>query len=915
MYKGVTSSLFTAQQSRLNYADIKYYMKTFLNLIYYLYIRLITILYQFIRRLSVRDPVYSEFLRDIAIHNKDIITQSEFIKPFKYEVMKHIPFKFLNVLVFTENSTTDILFLMRLYKTIISIPEFIELGKVKIILIYTHGEDIFTIATSFPIKPNTTPEDFVKYFFKNFIRLSLKGYAVETFDVLLVKTITGDKESSNKSIPTTPKRAKMPFLGSGSIITNKHDNYLGIRRYSSTPPPISQTNPPGNKVNRDPRRYILPLQAKEKQMTKIGTFDIETMVVEGRLYPYAIALQYKKYNKIHKIIYYYENIVDSVERNSAIMLEKMVSHIENNCKHYTLFAHNLGKFDGILMMSSMFKVLGPHSVMIGRDNSIISISFKGIKMLDSLRIFPMSLRDLAKQFKVETQKGDFDFTKVTQFNVNDEDLKEEVLKYIEGDISSLYECMVKASDHVFNKYCFNLSDIYSASSMAMKHFRTSYLDSEGIPLLPKHMTDIISQSYYGGISQVYKTRGESLHYYDVNSLYPWAMTQDMPYEYLTISHKTKLKDAFGFIYASIYVPESLKYKPLPIRLENDTIATPSGHIQGVYFSEELKYAESIGCTVIVHRSYLFSRKRIFNDYVKDVYSEKKVATGSDRFFIKLLLNGLYGFFARTDEKYVALFLPLDEAINQAQIYPAYNLILMDDDKTALLIRDVKASKDLCDATDQDYYKNLDINNRNRTKSNRAIASAITAYSRIRTHQFKDILGDVYYSDTDSVISGNKLSDKYLSDDLGMMKDEFKGKSIEKGIFISPKLYGLKVNGKEIIKARGVPAGTINFDDLARILSGEVINFTRTQLFKSIDLLTIFEKEINGTIKLTIPLGKTPIHNDDGDIIAFKDIHRDLFTAIKDNPLRVGISSNVQRLISVYKGRRANKVNSSNIDDE
>ena len=41
----------------------------------------------------------------------------------------------------------------------------------------------------------------------------------------------------------------------------------------------------------------------------------------------------------------------------------------------------------------------------------------------------------------------------------------------------------------------------------------------------------------------------------------------------------------------------------------------------------------------------------------------------------------------------------------------------------------------------------DINNNLRTKSNRAIAAAITAYSRVRIHQFKDICGDVLYSDT------------------------------------------------------------------------------------------------------------------------------------------------------------------------
>src|SRR5690606_11659652 len=133
------------------------------------------------------------------------------------------------------------------------------------------------------------------------------------------------------------------------------------------------------------------------------------------------------------------------------------------------------------------------------------------------------------------------------------------------------------------------------------------------PLVPKHLIDIISQSYYGGISQVYKTYGRNLYYYDINSLYPWAMTQDMPYEYLGVAYNPKLEDVFGFVYASIYIPESLNYKPLPIRV-NDTLATPSGHLLSVYFSEELKYAKSLGCQVNPHRAYLFSRKKLFNNY-------------------------------------------------------------------------------------------------------------------------------------------------------------------------------------------------------------------------------------------------------------------------------------------------------------
>jgi hypothetical protein len=885
--------------------------KYFLNIIYFIYIKISSLLYRLIRYLSLRDSQYITLIDDLANHNKDVIMNSDYVTPFRYEILKSIPDKLLYVLVYTENVKTDVLFLMRLYKTIINIPEFIALGNVKIVLVCTYGEDMITLSTSYPIKSTTSPQDFISHFFKSFIKLTLKGYSVESFDILLVKSFTGDKSKTkdiiNNAIPVLNSHKSIPISNNQKRLYSTHSKSTTVRH------PTLQNHEDFVADNieanlKDARRFILPLQPKGKQLTKIAVFDIETFVLNGKLYPYAIGLQYAKYNKIHKIMYYYEDIHDSVENNSAAILEKMVDHMLKNCKHYTIFAHNLGKFDGILMMASIFNVLGPHSVIIGKDNSIITMSFKGMKLLDSLRIFPMSLRALAKQFEVNTQKGEFDYEKVNHSNVTNDLIKSEVLTYLEGDISSLYECMMKASDYIYTKCKFNISDVYSASSLAMKHFRTSYLDLEGIPLVPKHLTNIISEAYFGGISQVYKSYGRNLYYYDINSLYPWAMTQDMPYEYLGISYKPKLEDCFGFIYASIFVPSELNYKPLPVRME-DILATPSGHILGIYFSEELKYAESIGCQITVHKAYLYSRKQIFNQYVADLYAEKAVAKGPNRVFIKLLLNGLYGFFARNNEKYVAIFLPLDEAIKEIQIYPAYNLILMDDDQTALLIREVQPSKELCETTGHKFTEHFDIHNKDRTKSNRAIAAAITGYSRIRIHQFKDICGDVYYSDTDSIITSNKLDEKYLNNELGMMKDEFKGQIISEGIFISPKLYGLRLdNGKEIIKARGVPEGILNFDTLIKIQQGEEITFKRKLLFKSLNSLSILDKEIAGSVKLQIPSGKEAILDNKGKITGYKDIHQGLIKALNENPIGYKLSNKISNLIKNYKIRMNNRFN-------
>lgn len=70
--------------------------------------------------------------------------------------------------------------------------------------------------------------------------------------------------------------------------------------------------------------------------------------------------------------------------------------------------------------------------------------------------------------------------------------------------------------------------------------------------------------------------------------------------------------------------------------------------------------------------------------------------------------------------------------------------------------------------------------------------------RVRIYEFKNIYEDVYYSSTDSIITGNKLSDKYINNDLEFMKDEYNNLLIYKGLYILSKLYRLRLSSNEEI---------------------------------------------------------------------------------------------------------------------
>lgn len=848
-------------------------------------IKLSFLFFKVVKYLSKFDNSTYKLARTLGDNQLKTITNPANFPELDYEVVKTIDERYVEIYVYPKTDTRVVVILLGIYSIIKSCPELDILGEIKLVLILssTEGQEK-TLAKTFLFSKTTNVDEFITHFLPAIASFNLKGYPLEDSDFYIVKAIPNkmDINSHRKFTRNIKNVTQLRSYSTSSIIRSK--NEIITVQCKSTDLAKSL----------DPRRYILPLKPKKLQDTAIAVIDIETVTFDGRLYPIAIGLYYKKYNKENiKLMYIKETTslptAEILLENSNNMIMEMVEYYRTHCKNYTIFAHNLGKFDGILLLKPIYKLLRELnntkdiglSILVAKDNSIITIKHDNIKLLDSYRIFPFSLKNMASFFNVPTQKGDFDHESLNINNLHDVSIKSELNDYLIKDLKSLYECMMFASSDLFYNYFINVTDVYSTSSLAMKYFRVAYLPEEGIPTLPKHIENFINEGYYGGISQVYKTRGENLYYYDINSLYPYSMTMKMPYKFLAIKYNVNLNKFFGYAEATIYVPPTLEYKLLPVR-NADNLSTPSGYINGVYFSEELKYAESIGCTVKVQKGYEFSAEYIFNKYVDDLYEKKRTAIGPAKVMYKLFLNGLYGYFARRNEVNVAKVMTLDDATNTAQAFLASNIIALDPDvNDVLLVRDSKPNKELCKLTGADYLSALksSMNDGANVKSNRAIAGAITAYSRIHIHKFKVICGDVYYSDTDSIITSNKLDDKYISDALGMMKDELNGKLISDGIFISPKLYGLKLdNGKEIIKSRGVGKNKLNFDELIRIWKGETITVESKRMFKPITALKIINKTIQIQVKLNIPDGKVPIYKENL-IIGFKDQHITLMSTI------------------------------------
>jgi hypothetical protein len=112
----------------------------------------------------------------------------------------------------------------------------------------------------------------------------------------------------------------------------------------------------------------------------------------------------------------------------------------------------------------------------------------------------------------------------------------------------------------------------------MAIYRKHYLNTDQLKIIDGGIHDSIRKAYYGGLSNVYKPISceNTLYYYDVNSLYPYAMLNPMPVGNPIHSTNKDLSKIFGFVFAKITADESVKVPILPVRSEDGSLILPRG---------------------------------------------------------------------------------------------------------------------------------------------------------------------------------------------------------------------------------------------------------------------------------------------------------------------------------------------------
>nr|YP_009715293.1 hypothetical protein [Russula subnigricans]QGK88099.1 hypothetical protein [Russula subnigricans] len=429
--------------------------------------------------------------------------------------------------------------------------EFLKIGK-KIMIVSISTEDrTFYIHKNIIVDENTSVYNYLEKIKNNIQTFYESGYPISTFNILQVKLWDYDYKG-RKKISTNNSIYKFKRSFHTSCLNNKNTN-----------------------INLN---VIKPLK-KPKNINKItiATIDIETIEFNNYQLPISISFSYIFNNEmftIFKLIDYNLLLKNPNQAVKLLWLNFMEEINKLNLQRCVIFSHNLGSFDGYFLFKGVLEL---PEIDISKVNSIIDdlhrfisidITWKDSKFIfkDSFRIFPVSLQELCKLFGVDGKLHVYNplFNKISLFENNI--LLNQFIQYSKQDSISLLNALTKAQDIYIKEHKVDIATIWSTSTLSLKIFRQNFLDIN-IPILTNELDNIIRLSYIGGSTDYYYKYGENLKHYDVNSLYPKAMCNPMPIEFLgeVDGTKVELNNVFGFAEAKITTPNNIQIPLLPLK--------------------------------------------------------------------------------------------------------------------------------------------------------------------------------------------------------------------------------------------------------------------------------------------------------------------------------------------------------------
>ena len=291
---------------------------------------------------------------------------------------------------------------------------------------------------------------------------------------------------------------------------------------------------------------------------------------------------------------------------------------------YTIYAHNLGRFDSVFIIKALISNKNFSLTPIWKDDAILSLSIehngKIWILLDSYKLLPEKLESILKSFSCNIKKGHFPYSFVNQNNLfyigekpskefynnipdpeylsiskKNWNLEKETLKYLKKDVEGLLEVTIKFRDTIHNKYNLNITKYKTLSSLALGLYTSNYISPDLIPelkMIKGGLENEIRSSYFGGNVEVFINEITKGYLYDINSQYPKAMLNDMPIGDPVYSLEKDLKKIFGFVFGEITCPNEQELQVPFIQYRNpfsNNVTCPRGNFSRLIFSEEVKY--------------------------------------------------------------------------------------------------------------------------------------------------------------------------------------------------------------------------------------------------------------------------------------------------------------------------------------
>lgn len=587
-------------------------------------------------------------------------------------------------------------------------------------------------------------------------------------------------------------------------------------------------------------------------------------------------------------------------RNVAeVNLEK---NFNDNAPRIPIWAHNGGKYDWVFLHRYLIENGKLDELETVRSSSkYFQLSYRNVfEFKDSLNFMMGSLDKLGKDFGVETLKGIFpyrlldsldkihsvlhgegmirekiphEFLQVPEklkgpmglsvkralseeeysdfFKERDwiYDVKSETIKYLRDDVMCLFGVIEKFREGWYNMpHSPELFSYCTIGQMCHSYFLEHYLEADKYPCLDVCEDRYIRRALYGGRTEVFQRKapeGSTIHYVDVNSLYPYVMeSRDLPcgdpiwhfrvddpqmFEFANsklpvmtrienevyfedlmrrLNEGENTKDIYGFLEVDVQCPLTGLYPVLPERRSMDggktfkNMFTNMSKKKMVYYSEELKRGIANGCVITKVWSFTqWQRGRVYGKLIRVLKEQKLLGEGKDvegnriegvpknpslRAAAKTAQNSLFGKTIQFIDSHVQLVHTRERLFK-----------LIDSPFSKVSIKPTFRSNvsDVVEVTTKFEIPKI------QRRSCAALGTAILAEARLVLYDYfekvQEVGGTILYCDTDSIVfaGDNPLGDECMDDSAyGKMKVEIDPKTIRPGGFVgmSPKCYAFNL---------------------------------------------------------------------------------------------------------------------------